>query len=225
MSGSVYTVVSGDTFTKNSSCYLNFIISTGTVDRWFCSFVSSHYPMDVLTIWLFDYLVIWLFDYLVRHFPALHFPVSAIWSVIFRSCIFHSCIFRTPFKMVPVPDIYYQLLTVTFTDLDFADDVSLWRMMSTYGATQSWVACQKRRRRRWQSSSLVAPRRFLSYTRRRRARYIERFSAMCDLVPEFVSEHIMADFERRPLLLFMKYSAISQSPVAGFTTHRLHWSA
>jgi len=33
MRGSVYTVLSGDRFTKNSSCYLNFIISTGTVDR------------------------------------------------------------------------------------------------------------------------------------------------------------------------------------------------
>ena len=66
MSGSVYAVLSGDRFTKNSSCYLNFIISIGTVDRWFSSFVSSHYPMDVLTkVWF-------------------------IWSVIFRSCIFRA---------------------------------------------------------------------------------------------------------------------------------------
>jgi len=27
-----------------------------------------------------------------------------------------------------------------------AQNRPLWRMMSTYGATQSWVACQKRRR-------------------------------------------------------------------------------
>jgi len=90
-------------------------------------FVSRHYPMDVLTkVWF-------------------------IWPVIFQSYIFQFLLFgpsfsgpafsipafSAPFKMVPVPDIYYQLLTVTFTDLDFADDVSLWRMMSTYGATQS----------------------------------------------------------------------------------------
>ena len=31
---------------------------------------------------------------------------------------------------------------------DLAQNHPLWRMMSTYGATQSWVACQKRRRRR-----------------------------------------------------------------------------
>jgi len=30
---------------------------------------------------------------------------------------------------------------------DLAQNRSLWRMMSTYGAMQSWVACQKRRRR------------------------------------------------------------------------------
>jgi len=30
---------------------------------------------------------------------------------------------------------------------DFAQNRPVWRMMSTYGATQSWVACQKRRRR------------------------------------------------------------------------------
>ena len=30
MSGSLYAVLSGDRFTKNSSCYLNFTISTGT---------------------------------------------------------------------------------------------------------------------------------------------------------------------------------------------------
>jgi len=30
---------------------------------------------------------------------------------------------------------------------DLAQNRPLWRMMSTYGATQSWVACQKRRRR------------------------------------------------------------------------------
>ena len=29
---------------------------------------------------------------------------------------------------------------------DLAQNRPLWRMMSTYGATQSWVACQKRRR-------------------------------------------------------------------------------
>jgi len=71
----------------------------------------------------------------------------------------------------------------------------------------------------------VAPRRFLSCTRRRRARYIERFAAMYDLVTEFVCEHIMADFRRRPLLYFRKFSVVSQSPVAGFTSHRLCWSA
>ena len=31
---------------------------------------------------------------------------------------------------------------------NLAQNRPLWRMMSTYGATQSWVACQKRRRRR-----------------------------------------------------------------------------
>jgi len=31
---------------------------------------------------------------------------------------------------------------------DLAQNHPLWRMMSTYGVTQSWVACQKRRRRR-----------------------------------------------------------------------------
>jgi len=31
---------------------------------------------------------------------------------------------------------------------DLAQNRPLWWMMSTYGATQSWVACQKRRRRR-----------------------------------------------------------------------------
>ena len=30
---------------------------------------------------------------------------------------------------------------------DLAQNRPLWRMMSTYGATQSWVACQKRRRK------------------------------------------------------------------------------
>ena len=30
---------------------------------------------------------------------------------------------------------------------DLAQNHPLWRIMSTYGATQSWVACQKRRRR------------------------------------------------------------------------------
>ena len=30
---------------------------------------------------------------------------------------------------------------------DLAQNRPLWRMMSTYGATQSWVACQKRRQR------------------------------------------------------------------------------
>ena len=40
------------------------------------------------------------------------------------------------------------------------------------------------------------------------------FAAMRDLVPEFVREHSMADFGRRPLLLFRKYSVVSQSPVA-----------
>ena len=32
--------------------------------------------------------------------------------------------------------------------MDMAQNRSLWRMWSTYGATQSWVACQKWRRRR-----------------------------------------------------------------------------
>jgi len=31
---------------------------------------------------------------------------------------------------------------------DLPRNLPLWRMMSTYGATQSWVACHKRRRRR-----------------------------------------------------------------------------
>ena len=66
---------------------------------------------------------------------------------------------------------------------------------------------------------------FLSCTRRRRARYIERSAAMYDLVPEFDSEHVMADVGRRPLLRFGKYLVVSQWPVAGFTTRRLRWSA
>jgi len=45
---------------------------------------------------------------------------------------------------------------------------------------------------------------------------------MYDLVPWFVSEHVMADVGRRPLLLFRKYSVVSQSPVVGFTTPRLY---
>ena len=32
---------------------------------------------------------------------------------------------------------------------DLAQNRPLWRMMSMYGAMQSWVACQKRRRRLW----------------------------------------------------------------------------
>jgi len=82
MSGSVYTVLSDDRFTKNSSWYLNFIISTGTVDRWFSSFVSSHYTVDVLTkVWF-------------------------IWSVIFRSCIFRPCdlVRHIPVLHFPRPD-------------------------------------------------------------------------------------------------------------------------
>ena len=39
------------------------------------------------------------------------------------------------------------------TTFDLAQNRPLWRMMSTYGATQSWVACQKRRRR---SNQLLA---------------------------------------------------------------------
>ena len=35
---------------------------------------------------------------------------------------------------------------------DLAQNRPLWRMMSTYGATQSWVACQKRRR--WQHTTV-----------------------------------------------------------------------
>jgi len=31
--------------------------------------------------------------------------------------------------------------------VNMAQNRSLWTMWSTYGATQSWVACQKRRRR------------------------------------------------------------------------------
>jgi len=43
---------------------------------------------------------------------------------------------------------------------DLAQNRALWRMMSTYGATQSSVACQKRRRRRlkkWVSVDLLEP--------------------------------------------------------------------
>ena len=36
--------------------------------------------------------------------------------------------------------------------VDLAQNRPLWRMMSTYGATQSLVACQKRRRRRGYST-------------------------------------------------------------------------
>jgi len=95
MSGSVYAMLSGDRFTKNSSCYLNFIISIGTVDRWFSLFVSSHYPMDVLTkvwfIWsvIFRSCIFRPCD-LVRHIPFLHFRPPVTWSVIFRSCIFRA---------------------------------------------------------------------------------------------------------------------------------------
>jgi len=39
------------------------------------------------------------------------------------------------------------LVTCT-TAGDLAQNRPLWRMMSTYGSTQSWVACQKRWRRR-----------------------------------------------------------------------------
>jgi len=38
---------------------------------------------------------------------------------------------------------------------DLAQNCPLWKMMSTYGATQSWVACQKRRRLLDQSLSQV----------------------------------------------------------------------
>ena len=39
-------------------------------------------------------------------------------------------------------------ITITLPEAaDLAQNRPLWRMMSTYGATQSWVACQKRRRR------------------------------------------------------------------------------
>ena len=56
--------------------------------------------------------------------------------------------------------------------------------------------------------ALVAPRR-LVYTRWWRARCI---------VPEIVTEHVTADFGRRPLLLFKKYPALSQS-VSGCWFH------
>ena len=42
---------------------------------------------------------------------------------------------------------------------DLAQNRPLWRMMSTYGATQSWVACQKRRRRSGKLCVLFAQRR------------------------------------------------------------------
>ena len=61
-------------------------------------------------------------------------------------------------------------------------------------------------------------------TRRTCELYRAVFAATHDLIPEFVPEHvmaaIMADFVRRPLLRFRKYS-VSQSPVAGFTTTKL----
>jgi len=76
-------------FTKNASCYLNFIISTGTMDQWFSSFVSSHYPMDVLAKVIIIIIIIIITDlysafrsedtealglvYLVRHVPVLHY--------------------------------------------------------------------------------------------------------------------------------------------------------
>ena len=47
---------------------------------------------------------------------------------------------------------YYTTTTTILLTLPEAVDIAqnrpLWRMMSTYGATQSWVACQQRRRRR-----------------------------------------------------------------------------
>ena len=40
---------------------------------------------------------------------------------------------------------------------DLAQNRPLWRMMSTYGATQSWVACQKRRQQQqWQVNNVTA---------------------------------------------------------------------
>ena len=57
------------------------------------------------------------------------------------------------------------------------------------------------------------------------ALYRAVFAAMHDIVLEFFPEDVIADFGRRPSLLFTKYSAVSQSPVAGFTTSRLCWSS
>ena len=51
---------------------------------------------------------------------------------------------------------------------DLAQNRPLWRMMSTYGAMQLWVACQKRRQRRGRPlswlSTLVSSWRIIKYT-------------------------------------------------------------
>jgi len=46
-------------------------------------------------------------------------------------------------------------------------------------------------------------------TRTTRDLYRAVFPAMHNLVPEFITEHVMAEFGRHPLLLFRKYSAIN----------------
>jgi len=66
-------------------------------------------------------------------------------------------------------------------------------------------------------------------TRKTCALYRVIFATMHDLVLHGVCpwarKTVMADFGRRSLLLFRTYSIVSQSPVAGFTTPRLCWSA
>ena len=47
------------------------------------------------------------------------------------------------------------------------------------------------------------------------------FAAMHDLVPEIVSEHVMADFNEASVAAFQQVIGSILSPVAGFTTPRL----
>jgi len=53
-------------------------------------------------------------------------------------------------------DLRSQNLTLPKT-MDMAQNRCLWRMWSTYGDTQSWVACQKWRRRRTCQSAKHVP--------------------------------------------------------------------
>jgi len=60
-------------------------------------------------------------------------------------------------------------------------------------------------------------------TRKTCALYRAVFAAMHDLVPQFVPEYVIAGFDEAsvtPFLLFRKYSAVSESLDAGFTTVR-----